>query len=204
MANVEHVNITDPNIHEPKGAASAPAGYMLVSNGDGTTSWVAQPALSPLIGVVDYSDNATQTTPINVAANTPVYLTNDTLGAFTNRTYLPEGVTDVWDAALNQFDFNELSLGDVVDMRLDVEVVTTSANQDVKIALELGIGGSAYEVPFINTSIKAAGTHPLNRFNSVYMGDSNTLTNGAKFKITSDSAATVKVNGWYCKIIKGR
>lgn len=204
MANVEHVNITDPYIHEPKGAASAPAGHMLVSNGDGTTSWVAQPALSPLIGVVDYSDSTTSTTPINVTSGVPAYLTNDTLGTFTNKTYLPEGVTDVWDAALNQFDFNELSLGDVVDIRLDVEVVTTSANQDVKIVLELGIGGSVYEVPFLSTTAKVAGTHPLNRYNSVYMGDSNTLTNGAKFKITTDSAATVKVNGWYCKIIKGR
>lgn len=204
MANVEHVNITDPNIHEPKGAASAPAGYMLVSNGDGTTSWVAQPALSPLIGVVDYSDNATQTTPINVAANTPVYLTNDTLGAFTNRAYLPEGVTDVWDSSLNQFDFSELSLGDVVDIRLDLEITTTTANQVGSIVLELGIGGASYDIPFISTTVKTAGSHPLNRFNSVYMGDNNTLLNSAKFRVESDASATVKVNGWYCKIIKGR
>lgn len=36
---VEHVNITDPNLHEPKGAAAASANQMLVANGTGGTSW---------------------------------------------------------------------------------------------------------------------------------------------------------------------
>lgn len=36
---IEHSVITDPEIHEPKGASSAAGGYVLVANGDGTTSW---------------------------------------------------------------------------------------------------------------------------------------------------------------------
>lgn len=36
---VEHVNIDDANIHEPKGAASAAAGAVYVSDGAGSGSW---------------------------------------------------------------------------------------------------------------------------------------------------------------------
>lgn len=36
---VEHVNITDPEIHEPKGAASAVVGKVYVSDGAGSGNW---------------------------------------------------------------------------------------------------------------------------------------------------------------------
>jgi len=36
---VEHVNITDPNLHEVKGASSASAGQVLVGVGDGTAEF---------------------------------------------------------------------------------------------------------------------------------------------------------------------
>jgi hypothetical protein len=39
MANVQHSDITDPNIHEPKGVASAAAGKVYVANGSGSGSW---------------------------------------------------------------------------------------------------------------------------------------------------------------------
>lgn len=39
MANVQHSAITDPNIHEPKGVASAAAGKVYVSNGSGSGTW---------------------------------------------------------------------------------------------------------------------------------------------------------------------
>lgn len=38
--SVEHKDIADPNIHEPRGASQAPNGYVLVANGQGGTSWV--------------------------------------------------------------------------------------------------------------------------------------------------------------------
>jgi hypothetical protein len=40
---IEHVNITDPNIHEPKGAAAAGVNTSYVSNGAGSGSWVKIP-----------------------------------------------------------------------------------------------------------------------------------------------------------------
>lgn len=39
MADVEHVDIADPNIHEPKGVASAVAQAVYVADGAGSGDW---------------------------------------------------------------------------------------------------------------------------------------------------------------------
>lgn len=39
MADVQHSAIADPNIHEPKGVASAAAGTVYVANGTGSGTW---------------------------------------------------------------------------------------------------------------------------------------------------------------------
>lgn len=44
---VEHNTLTDPNLHEPKGASTASSGYVPVANGAGATSW-ANPEASAL------------------------------------------------------------------------------------------------------------------------------------------------------------
>ena len=155
-------------------------------------------------GFFDYNDLATTATPIAVTSGTsPLALPNDELGPFTNKTYPPLGVTDVWDAAGGVFDWTELSLGDLVDIRLDVDIITTVVNTEIKIDLSLGTGGSAYNIPWIlETNFKATGTHKLNRFNGIYIGDTNTLNNGGQFMISTDSNCTFVVNGWYCRITR--
>jgi len=40
MADVQHNTLTDPNIHEPKGASTATAGEVLQADGLGGTDWV--------------------------------------------------------------------------------------------------------------------------------------------------------------------
>lgn len=39
MADISHTDITDPNIHEPKGISGATAGQVYVSDGSGSGSW---------------------------------------------------------------------------------------------------------------------------------------------------------------------
>lgn len=46
MANREHKDITDPNIHEVKGASTATGGFVLKANGDATTSFVNPTSLN--------------------------------------------------------------------------------------------------------------------------------------------------------------
>lgn len=156
------------------------------------------------IGFFDYSDLATTGTPIAVTSGTsPLALTNDEIGPNTNKSFPPTGVTDVWDASGGVFDWSELSLGDTIDIRLDVDVITSSTNTEIKIDLHLGTGGSAYTIPWIlPTNFKNSGTNKLNRFNGIYIGDANTLDNGGQFMISTDKNCTVVVNGWYCRILK--
>lgn len=60
---VEHVNITDPYIHEPKGAAAANSGDIYVADGAGSGSWTAKNTLFGGIayGFMSTYDNATAT-----------------------------------------------------------------------------------------------------------------------------------------------
>lgn len=59
MANVAHASLTDPNLHEPKGAASAAADAVYQANGSGSGSWK--------LPIKKYSITLT---PAAVAANT--------------------------------------------------------------------------------------------------------------------------------------
>lgn len=166
-------------------------------------SRITQAGSSVSVGFFDYNDAATAVTPINVPIGlVNVDLTNDAAGPFTNVSYPPLAVTKVWDSTTNLFDWSELSLGDVVDIRLDIVITTTTPNQLVEIDLLLGVGAGQYAIPFTRNTYKNAGAQAINRYNGVYMGDANTRDNPAKFVVRSDAAATVVVNGWYCKVVE--
>ena len=155
------------------------------------------------LGIYDYNDALTPVTPIAlVGGEGYVALTNDGLGPFTNTTYSAAGVPNLWNAGTGLFDWSDLSLGDAVDLRLDISVTTATRNTEFDVVLRLAIGGSSYDIPFeTEKTYKASGPHPLNVFNGVYMGDANTRDNGARFMIKSDKACTVNVAGWYCKAL---
>ena len=206
----EHNELTGTQLHEPKGVASADEGTVYTADGAGSGVWQAPTPPGTLIGFFDYADLATQTTPISVVGGSSVgdlwtYLPNDALGANTNKTYRPAGVNDVWDAATGKFDWEDLILGDMVDLRLDVTITTTSANQSIALFLEMATdSGTPYNIPFAQGIVKTAGTNIVNQYNGVYMGSSSTLNNRARFKVSSDANATVTVNGWYCKVLINR
>lgn len=154
-----------------------------------------------MIGFFDYNDLATQTTPISITGGGGfVDLTNDEAGSFTNKTYPPNGVTDVWDAANQQFDFAELTLGSRMAFRLDIEVTTISTNQTIDVEIQLAIGGVTYTLPITHEQYKTAGVYQMVKSSFIYMGDENTRSNYGKFRIKSDGNATIKVNGWACYI----
>ncbi len=150
------------------------------------------------MGIIDYNDAATATTPISVTGGGGYTdITNDGLGGSTNKTYRASGVSELWDVSTNLFDWSDLSLGDTVLIRLDVKVTTTSANQTVDTKLLLGVGGSPYSLMHSEKQFKTAGAHEIDKFAfMVYMGNTNTLNNGAKFQIQSDGNCTVEVRGF--------
>lgn len=153
-------------------------------------------------GIYNYDDASTSGSPISIVAPDTWYnLTNDGLGAQTIK-YPLAGITDVWDTTSQSFDFSALELGDAISIRLDIEVTTGTANQDIDISLFLADDtGTPIEVPFIvEQSFKAAGSRKVLRYNGLFLGAALTKDNEARFKIRSSSAGSVVVNGWYVKV----
>lgn len=155
------------------------------------------------IGFFDYNDAATASSPIAVTGGAGnVGLTNDELGSFTIKTYAPASVSDVWNASTDRFDWTDLKLGDMVDIRLDITVTTASPNTNIIVDLELAIGsGTPYFIEFAEITEKTAAAHTVERYNGIYMGNTETLNNPARFVIRADGNCTVVVNGWYCKVL---
>lgn len=200
---VQHRDIPDAQLHEAKGAASASAGQLLTATGSGTATFQTPGFTTTAMGFWDYNDTATVSTPIALTVpGTEYQLTNNGLGANTNTTFRLPSVTNIFNTSTNYFSFIGLQLGDTVDLRVDLEVVSSAANTVIETNMELGVGGSAYKLNVDRQYLKAAGTHKVVATFSFYIGNANTLDNPARLLMKSDTAGvTVKVNGWYVRAI---
>lgn len=197
MANVNHSALTDPYLHEPKGASSASLNEVYVSDGAGSGSWKK----IYLNGIEDYNDTGTSQA---LTSGTWVDLTNDGLGANTLTTYRLPGYNAIWDTTLDQFDWSGagLSLGDTVDIRFDISTTINTNNDQVAVRLDMAHGhASEYSLEVFRETVKTAGTVNQTFHYSVYMGNSETLNNPAKVAMLSDSAGdSVVVNGWFIRV----
>jgi len=102
------------------------------------------------VGYFDHNDLATQTTPINYTSGVLVKLTNDALGPYTDLTKAPYGITNVWNATTNQFDFSQMDVGDTVDLRIYCAITTTSTKKTLKFFIKFGIGTPTEFLKFID------------------------------------------------------
>ena len=147
-----------------------------------------------LTGFGDYNDLATFSTPINLAAETWTAVTNDGAGAFTNKSYLPTGATDLMDVTTGQFDFSELALGDVVLIRNDFTVNPNVNNSLLSVRYKLGTGAGEYTLEKIQQRLDD-GSGKGYRFSLevdlIYMGDANTRDNLGTLEIKLSGAGTV-------------
>lgn len=166
------------------------------------TSSTLGPAQLWDFGIFDYRDTLTATSPIALTGGSTAVLTNNASTGTIKR--LPDtGVTDLWYSSIDKFKFSELSIGDMIEIRLDCDVTTTQVNQDFSIDLELGQGGSSYKIPVIESqNVKTVGSHSVVRWLGFYIKDLNDKNNDAQFIINSASNLTVRVYGWYMKLTK--
>ena len=155
-------------------------------------------------GWADYEDVATTGSPISVTAS-PTVLTNDGLGVDTNTSYLPvgeNGITQLWDTSSNGFDFSDLEVGDMVDIRMDITMIIASNNTAVDVDLFMGSGGSVV-VPFISQqNFKSTGSFEVIRYMGIYIGSEDVRDNLAQLKVSADNNCTCTVHGWYIKAIR--
>jgi hypothetical protein len=152
-------------------------------------------------GWADYADVATIGSPIAVSA-VPAVLTNDGLGVDTNTAYLPiggNGITQLWNTSSNGFDFSDLNVGDMLEIRMDIDVIIVSNNTAVDVNLHMGSGGTVI-VPFISQqNFKTTGTFEVIRYMGLYIGSTDVRDTLAQLKINADNNCTCIVNGWYIK-----
>lgn len=207
MADIEHRNITDPNIHEAKGAATALLGQLLTGNGDGTATFQTPTPIPTIeMGWYDYNDLATQTTPIALSvAGTKYDLTNDGLGPNTQTTYGIDGIPNIWDVGTSRFLLSGLDIGDTAEIRADITYTTTSANTAIQLELEFAVGtGSAFTVVLLpSLNIKSASSIQIVHERGFYIGSAVVRDNPCRIRAVADSTgSTIKVNGWYTRVIK--
>ena len=155
------------------------------------------------VGYFDYNDLATQTTPLTAVANVALKLTNDTAGANTNTSQNPYGVSYVWNSTTNQFYFGELSVGDTIDIRVHIQVTTTSANQKVNLKAKFGIGSAfQFENSIYSGQFKTAGLNEISFVAPFYIGSALIKDYPAELSLLTDAGASVKVDGWYVRILR--
>jgi hypothetical protein len=98
MADVQHSSLTDPNLHEPKGASSANAGEVYVADGAGSGDWSArQYTLNALIADVSSAET--------------VYVPIPYSGTVVKVVSVLEGALTVADATVTVSDSSAASMG---------------------------------------------------------------------------------------------
>ena len=152
-------------------------------------------------GYAIYEDSRVTTTTL--AAGVFTVIPNDALGANTTNTYLPLGVTNLWNAGTSSFDFSELAVGDAVEMRIIVQPTTASNNTEIELDLFLGSGGAQYKVPFITTqNFQFAGVSEATRYTSFPIRDEDTRTSPAQFKAIADKNCTLQTDDFFVKVTR--
>lgn len=197
----ELITITDPNLPEPKDISTASLNQVYIADGAGSGNW----RFVNTHGWEDYNDSGSSQSLTN---GSWVDLTNDGAGSFTNTTYRLPGYNAIWDTATDQFDWSGagLTLGDTVDLRVDVLATTTSTNDTMAVRLDMAEGsGNEYSLELMRQEFDSAGTYQMVRFYSVYMGDTNTLNFPAKVSMfTNSTGNSVVVNGWFARVLPRR
>ncbi len=170
--------------------------------------------LAPAYGEVLFQDNfgggnfnaddtLTATTPIAIPG-TGVFtkLTNNALGPQTTNINAPTNITELWKPSTNQFDFSQLELGDIVIIRSDILVDIASANTDVELQFQAGIGVTSFAIHWDAGIFKATGVFQLSQTSMLTMDTTTILTGKAEFQLKADKACDVEVNGWNYVIIR--
>ena len=153
-------------------------------------------------GFIDYNDT---TGSIALVADTWTDIPNDGLGAFTNKTYKPEGVTELLDVSTGYIDTTEIQLGETILIRNDYKVNPNTNNALLEFRYELGNGGGIYTLEKIVGRLDS-GSGQDYRFSLepdlIYMGDTNTKDSPIKLQLKLSTNGTLTNAGSAITLIK--
>ncbi len=152
---------------------------------------------------MDYND---ATGNVSIVSNTWTTIPNDGLGAFTNKTYKPEGVTEFMDSSVGSITVDELDLGDTIIIRNDFTINPNTNNALLEFRYQLGTGGAAYT---LETTLGRLddGSGKDYRFSLkpdlIYMGDLNTKNNPISLQVKLSTDGVLNNAGTVIQLIKG-
>ena len=157
-------------------------------------------------GFIDYNDTSTTASPLVLLADTWTTIPNDGLGAFTNKNFLPKGVTELMDTSTGAIDPTQLALGDDFIVRNDFRVSPNINNALLKFRYQLGSGGNEYSLE-TNLGRLDDGSGKYYRYSLttdyIYMGDLNTLNNPIKLQVNLSTDGTLINAGSVIRVFKG-
>ena len=185
------------------------SGQTFIYLNDGNSSqWV--PLNSGLVGAAgavgqgfaDYNDSATSVTPISLTSDSWTPITNDALGAFTNTTYIPDGVSSLFNS--DKIDASELELGDAILIRYDFTITPTVNGAFAQLRLGLGTGLGSYNLnrPIGTLSNGSGYAYQITGEFYVYMGDVNTRDNPISLEIKCSEDATLVNAGVVIQVLR--
>jgi hypothetical protein len=185
------------------------SGQTFIYLNDGNSSqWV--PLNSGLVGATgtvgqgfaDYNDSATSVTPISLTSDSWTPITNDALGAFTNTTYIPDGVSSLFNS--DKIDASELELGDAILIRYDFTITPTVNGAFAQLRLGLGTGLGSYNLnrPIGTLSNGSGYEYQITGEFYVYMGDANTRDNPISLEVECSEDATLVNAGVVIQVLR--
>ncbi len=177
-----HSNLTDPELHEPKGISTATVGRTYVSDGSGSGSWLHVPTGW---GYYQHSGSA------QTISTTDVKLLVNGSGALTNTNYLPReirGSGHLWSTASSKL--TPIRLGDAYSVRLDLPVTARATAVEATLSLDIGGGATPTSVilpKFLNVDKTAPFTLSLDI--PLVVPTNTTLLNGIQFFLKVDAGS---------------
>jgi hypothetical protein len=152
--------------------------FVAVPAGNVTGGWVN---IDNALGTQNYTTTGTF-----------VKILNNGAGTESRSDYAPAGVTDIYNEAASQFDFSQLSVGDMVTIRANLTFETTAVNQEVTIEIFLDNGGSPFSFTmshnFYKTAASGKRVAPLGKF---YIDSDAVRNNPVDIRISSDSNVNI-------------
>jgi hypothetical protein len=177
--------------------------YTYYTDGD-SGQWVSAsgggvPVSTSKTGWMDYNDASGS---FSISANTWTDIPNDGAGAFTNKGYRPQSVSEVLDASTGYLDFTDLPLGSEIALRNDVTVTPNTNNALLEMRYVLGGGANEYALNFLAERLDSGSGIAYQRVTTfpIYMGDINTKSNPGKLQIRLSTPGTVQNAGVYASI----
>ena len=182
MANVNHNTLTDPYLHEPKGASTALAGQIYVADGAGSGAWVENSRIFG--GYLTFSTGS----PYAHSVTTSDTVMNPTFNASTNNGFT--GLSS--PNARVRYDGTE-SINGNIDAVFSIQQASGTARQ--------------VQMAFYKNGTELLGSRTIATANSgewatiVIKGDTTLATNDyLEVFIKADSSATINFASGYLRI----